>query len=79
MLYGTELFDLFILVQSDIAVLILGVSHSTVGACVLVELTLTQGLFNAFDRLVNSVLRTGHLSSTCLAESKLLLVSNSSS
>eukprot|EP00959_Pyramimonas_sp_CCMP1952_P211565 4427489-Pyramimonas_sp.AAC.1 len=31
-LYMTELFDAFCLVQSNIAVLILGISHSTVGA-----------------------------------------------
>eukprot|EP00959_Pyramimonas_sp_CCMP1952_P457068 9474241-Pyramimonas_sp.AAC.2 len=31
MLYRTELFDVFILVQGDIAVLILGVYHSTIG------------------------------------------------
>eukprot|EP00959_Pyramimonas_sp_CCMP1952_P392348 8221644-Pyramimonas_sp.AAC.1 len=59
--------------------LIFGVSHSTVGVCVLVEITLAKGIVNAFDSLVNGVLSTGHVSSTCLAVSKLLLVSNSSS
>eukprot|EP00959_Pyramimonas_sp_CCMP1952_P051448 1074942-Pyramimonas_sp.AAC.1 len=61
MLYRTELFDIFILIQSDIAVLVRGASHSTVGICVLVEFTLTKGAFNAFDRRVNGVLSTGHI------------------
>eukprot|EP00959_Pyramimonas_sp_CCMP1952_P433359 9075034-Pyramimonas_sp.AAC.1 len=60
MLYRTELFNMFILIRSGIAVLILGASHSTVPACVLFEFTLTKGILNAFGSLVNSVLCTGH-------------------
>eukprot|EP00959_Pyramimonas_sp_CCMP1952_P182791 3822650-Pyramimonas_sp.AAC.1 len=61
MLYRTELFDVFILVQSGIAVLIFGVSHSAVGACVLVEITLSKSIFYALDTLVNGVLSPGHI------------------
>eukprot|EP00959_Pyramimonas_sp_CCMP1952_P318631 6667266-Pyramimonas_sp.AAC.1 len=61
MLYRTELFDVFILVQSDIAVLIVGASHSIIGACVLVDCTLTKRIFSAFDRLVNGNLSAGHI------------------
>eukprot|EP00959_Pyramimonas_sp_CCMP1952_P181529 3795303-Pyramimonas_sp.AAC.1 len=55
------MFDIFILIQSDIAVLVLGASHSTVGICVLAESTLTENIFNAFDTFVNGVLSTGHI------------------
>eukprot|EP00959_Pyramimonas_sp_CCMP1952_P267306 5588916-Pyramimonas_sp.AAC.1 len=61
MLYRTELFDIFIFVQSDIAVLILSVSHSTVRICVPVEFTLTKGILNTCDILVTNVLSTGHV------------------
>eukprot|EP00959_Pyramimonas_sp_CCMP1952_P196782 4114614-Pyramimonas_sp.AAC.1 len=61
MMYSTELFDTFILVQSDIVVLILDVSRSTVGLCVLVEFTLTTRVFNAFDILVNRVRSADHI------------------
>eukprot|EP00959_Pyramimonas_sp_CCMP1952_P366313 7671916-Pyramimonas_sp.AAC.2 len=61
MSYGTELFDVFILVQSGITVLILGVYHSTAGARVLVEFTLTKGIFYALDILVNGVLSASHI------------------
>eukprot|EP00959_Pyramimonas_sp_CCMP1952_P399233 8365459-Pyramimonas_sp.AAC.1 len=49
MLYQTELLDVFVSVQSIIAVLILSVSHSTIG------------VFNALDRLVNGVISIGHI------------------
>eukprot|EP00959_Pyramimonas_sp_CCMP1952_P250784 5242118-Pyramimonas_sp.AAC.1 len=49
------------LIQSDIAVLVLGVSYSTVGICVLVEFTLTEGICNAFDIHVSAVLSAGHI------------------
>eukprot|EP00959_Pyramimonas_sp_CCMP1952_P034652 726364-Pyramimonas_sp.AAC.1 len=42
-------------------VLVFGVSHSTVGICVLVEFTLTESIFNAFDIFVTGVLSTGHV------------------
>eukprot|EP00959_Pyramimonas_sp_CCMP1952_P405507 8498951-Pyramimonas_sp.AAC.1 len=61
MLYRTELFDVFILAQNDIAVLVLGVYHSTVGARVLVEFTFTKHDFYALDTLVNGVLSAGHI------------------
>eukprot|EP00959_Pyramimonas_sp_CCMP1952_P327798 6862745-Pyramimonas_sp.AAC.1 len=61
MLYRTELFDVFVVVQRNTAVLILGISHSTIGACVLVELTLTRGVFYALDALVNGVLCASHI------------------
>eukprot|EP00959_Pyramimonas_sp_CCMP1952_P148222 3101454-Pyramimonas_sp.AAC.1 len=61
MLYWTELFDIFIWIQSGIAVLVLGVSHSTIGTCVLVEFTLTERIFKAFDIFVNGVLSAGHI------------------
>eukprot|EP00959_Pyramimonas_sp_CCMP1952_P260241 5441215-Pyramimonas_sp.AAC.1 len=61
MLYGTELLDLFVSVQSNIAALILGISHSTTGAFVLVEFTLTKNVFYALDILVNGVLSTSHV------------------
>eukprot|EP00959_Pyramimonas_sp_CCMP1952_P237653 4966355-Pyramimonas_sp.AAC.1 len=61
MLYRTELLDLLVLVQSNVAVLILGTSHCTIGASVLVELTLTTGVFYALDILANGVLSTGHI------------------
>eukprot|EP00959_Pyramimonas_sp_CCMP1952_P026274 551610-Pyramimonas_sp.AAC.1 len=61
MLYRTELFDIFILIQSDIAVLVLGASHSTVGICMRVEFTLARSIFNAFDTFVNGVLNTDHI------------------
>eukprot|EP00959_Pyramimonas_sp_CCMP1952_P215817 4514100-Pyramimonas_sp.AAC.1 len=47
--------------RSDIAVLICGVYHSTVGARVLVEFTLSKGIFYALDILVNGVLSAGHI------------------
>eukprot|EP00959_Pyramimonas_sp_CCMP1952_P024083 505234-Pyramimonas_sp.AAC.1 len=61
MLYMTELFNVFTLIQSDVAVLVIGVPHSTVRICVLVELTLTIGILNAFNIIVNSVLSTCHV------------------
>eukprot|EP00959_Pyramimonas_sp_CCMP1952_P285093 5960875-Pyramimonas_sp.AAC.1 len=61
MLYRTELLDVFTLVQSDITVLILGVNHSTVGARVLVEFTLAEGVFYACDIPVNGVISAGHI------------------
>eukprot|EP00959_Pyramimonas_sp_CCMP1952_P168709 3524699-Pyramimonas_sp.AAC.1 len=61
MLYGTEMLDVFIWVQSDIAVLILGISHSAIGARVLVEFTLTKSVFYAFYILVKGVLSSGHI------------------
>eukprot|EP00959_Pyramimonas_sp_CCMP1952_P201487 4213299-Pyramimonas_sp.AAC.1 len=57
----TELFDVFILIQGSIAVLVLSVSHSTVRIRVLVESTLTERIFNAIDLSVNGVLSTGHI------------------
>eukprot|EP00959_Pyramimonas_sp_CCMP1952_P047666 995067-Pyramimonas_sp.AAC.1 len=61
MLYRTELLDVLVLAQSNIAVLILGIYHSTVGACVLVELTITTSVFYTLDMLANGVLSTGHI------------------
>eukprot|EP00959_Pyramimonas_sp_CCMP1952_P257452 5378751-Pyramimonas_sp.AAC.1 len=61
MLYRTELLDVFVLVQSNIAILILAISHSTVGVCVLVEFTLNKGALYALDMLVNGVLSAGHI------------------
>eukprot|EP00959_Pyramimonas_sp_CCMP1952_P318931 6672872-Pyramimonas_sp.AAC.1 len=60
-LYRTELLDVLILVQTGITVLILGVYHSAVGACVRVEFTLTKGVFYASDTLVNGVPSAGHI------------------
>eukprot|EP00959_Pyramimonas_sp_CCMP1952_P421160 8822540-Pyramimonas_sp.AAC.1 len=56
MLCRTELLVVFILAESGIAVLVLGASYSTVGACAVVGLTLTKGTFYALDTLVNGVL-----------------------
>eukprot|EP00959_Pyramimonas_sp_CCMP1952_P180696 3778185-Pyramimonas_sp.AAC.1 len=85
MLYRTELFDIFILILSDIAVLDLGVYHSTVGMCMLVECTLTRGIFKAFDILANGVLSAGHVgainmlgSEQCVARLQLLVVGRGS-
>eukprot|EP00959_Pyramimonas_sp_CCMP1952_P286646 5993974-Pyramimonas_sp.AAC.2 len=61
MLYRTGLFDIFIWVRSGIAALILGVYHSTIGARVLVEFSLTKSVFYALDTLVNGVLKAGHI------------------
>eukprot|EP00959_Pyramimonas_sp_CCMP1952_P088498 1851580-Pyramimonas_sp.AAC.1 len=61
MLYRAGLFDIFILIQSDIAVLVLCASHGALRACVLVELTLTKGIFNAFGIFVNGVLSAGDI------------------
>eukprot|EP00959_Pyramimonas_sp_CCMP1952_P008723 182522-Pyramimonas_sp.AAC.1 len=61
MLYRTELLDVFDLVQRNIAVLVLGLSHGTLGVCVLVEFTLTTGVFYGFGALVNGVLSAGHI------------------
>eukprot|EP00959_Pyramimonas_sp_CCMP1952_P427064 8944625-Pyramimonas_sp.AAC.1 len=49
------------LIQSGIAVLILGVPRSTVRICVLVEFTLTKGILKQIGILVNSVFSTGHV------------------
>eukprot|EP00959_Pyramimonas_sp_CCMP1952_P260481 5446694-Pyramimonas_sp.AAC.1 len=43
------------------AVLILGISHSTSGICVLVALTVTIDIFYALDILANGVLSTGRM------------------
>eukprot|EP00959_Pyramimonas_sp_CCMP1952_P405056 8489322-Pyramimonas_sp.AAC.1 len=66
MLYRTELLDVSILVRSNIAVLILGISHNTSGVCVLVELALARGVLYAFDTLVNGVLSAGHIDSLAM-------------
>eukprot|EP00959_Pyramimonas_sp_CCMP1952_P216149 4521027-Pyramimonas_sp.AAC.1 len=58
MLYRTELSDVFVLAQSNTAVLIRGIYHNTIGTRVLVEFTLTKSVFYALDALVNSVLCT---------------------
>eukprot|EP00959_Pyramimonas_sp_CCMP1952_P232985 4869222-Pyramimonas_sp.AAC.1 len=60
-LYRTELLHVCMLIQSGIAVLILGVSHRTVCACVLVDFTLTKSVFYACVILVEGVLRAGHI------------------
>eukprot|EP00959_Pyramimonas_sp_CCMP1952_P114950 2403268-Pyramimonas_sp.AAC.1 len=51
MLCRTELLDVLVLVQNSIATLVLGISHSTIGARLLVEPTLTKGVFYALDTL----------------------------
>eukprot|EP00959_Pyramimonas_sp_CCMP1952_P051566 1077460-Pyramimonas_sp.AAC.2 len=61
MLYRTELLDVFVLAQSNIAALILGISHSAIGVCVLVEFTLAKNVFYAHDMLVNGVPSAGHI------------------
>eukprot|EP00959_Pyramimonas_sp_CCMP1952_P205750 4302563-Pyramimonas_sp.AAC.1 len=61
MLYRTELFDVFVLVQRSTTTLIAGISHSTIGACVLVEFTLAKSVFYTLDALVNGVLCAGHI------------------
>eukprot|EP00959_Pyramimonas_sp_CCMP1952_P235024 4911173-Pyramimonas_sp.AAC.1 len=61
MLYRTELFNVFISIQSDMAVLILGVPRSTVRKFVLVDITLTKSILNACDTLANRVLSAGHV------------------
>eukprot|EP00959_Pyramimonas_sp_CCMP1952_P272867 5704183-Pyramimonas_sp.AAC.1 len=61
MLHRTELLAVFVLVQSNIAVLILGIYHSAIGARVFVEFTLTKGVFDALDALANGVLSAGHI------------------
>eukprot|EP00959_Pyramimonas_sp_CCMP1952_P413401 8662539-Pyramimonas_sp.AAC.1 len=38
-------------------------SHSTVGACVLVELALAKGVLYALDRFANGVLSSGYICS----------------
>eukprot|EP00959_Pyramimonas_sp_CCMP1952_P108370 2265871-Pyramimonas_sp.AAC.1 len=43
------------------AALILGISHSASGARVLVEFTLTKGVFYPLDALVDDVLCAGHI------------------
>eukprot|EP00959_Pyramimonas_sp_CCMP1952_P185167 3871894-Pyramimonas_sp.AAC.1 len=52
---------IFVLVQRDIAVLILGRSDSTIGARALVDFTLTKGVLQALDALVIGVLCAGHI------------------
>eukprot|EP00959_Pyramimonas_sp_CCMP1952_P429311 8991444-Pyramimonas_sp.AAC.1 len=61
MLSRTELLDVFVQVQSNTVVLILGIPHSTIGACGLVEFTCTKGVFYAFDVLDNGILCTGRI------------------
>eukprot|EP00959_Pyramimonas_sp_CCMP1952_P118651 2480309-Pyramimonas_sp.AAC.1 len=56
MLYRTELFDVFVLAQRNTTVLSLSRPRTTIGASVLVELTLAKGVFYALDALVNGVL-----------------------
>eukprot|EP00959_Pyramimonas_sp_CCMP1952_P056390 1177599-Pyramimonas_sp.AAC.1 len=73
MLYTTELLDVFVSVQSNIAVLILGISHITIGVCVLVEFTLTKGVFYALDTLVNHVLSAGHIDIISMFGRKLVV------
>eukprot|EP00959_Pyramimonas_sp_CCMP1952_P089313 1868334-Pyramimonas_sp.AAC.1 len=51
MLYMTERFDVFVLVQRDTAVLILGIYHGTIGACVHVGFALPKGVLHALDAL----------------------------
>eukprot|EP00959_Pyramimonas_sp_CCMP1952_P182444 3815101-Pyramimonas_sp.AAC.1 len=55
-----ELFSLSTSIQGNIAVLVLSVSRITVSICVLVEFTLTESIFNAFDIFVNGILSAGH-------------------
>eukprot|EP00959_Pyramimonas_sp_CCMP1952_P042866 896960-Pyramimonas_sp.AAC.1 len=64
MLYGTELLDVFAFVQNNIAVLILGIPRSALGACVLVELTRAKGVFYTLHTLVIGVLSAGHIDIT---------------
>eukprot|EP00959_Pyramimonas_sp_CCMP1952_P367071 7688256-Pyramimonas_sp.AAC.1 len=61
MLYRTDLLGVFVLVQSNIAVLIHGIYRSKIGACVHVEFTLAKGAFSALDMFVNGVLNAGHI------------------
>eukprot|EP00959_Pyramimonas_sp_CCMP1952_P417298 8743066-Pyramimonas_sp.AAC.1 len=60
MSHETELFDAFILVQCDI-VLILGIPHSAISICMLVESTSTNNTLYALDAIVNGVLGAGHI------------------
>eukprot|EP00959_Pyramimonas_sp_CCMP1952_P451466 9452411-Pyramimonas_sp.AAC.1 len=85
MLYRTELFDIFILVQSAIAAPVLGASHSTIGTCALVECTLTESIFHAFVIFVHGVPSTGHTNvinmpgrETVIARLELLVVGRGS-
>eukprot|EP00959_Pyramimonas_sp_CCMP1952_P136493 2856434-Pyramimonas_sp.AAC.1 len=61
MLYETGLFNIFILIQGNITVLVLSVSHVTVSMCVLVEFTLAKSIFNAFNAFVNGAPSAGHI------------------
>eukprot|EP00959_Pyramimonas_sp_CCMP1952_P099340 2076838-Pyramimonas_sp.AAC.1 len=60
MLYRTELLDVFVLVQGNIAVLVLGISHSTIGACVLVEFSRAKGVLYALGIFAHGVFSAGH-------------------
>eukprot|EP00959_Pyramimonas_sp_CCMP1952_P191489 4003818-Pyramimonas_sp.AAC.1 len=61
MLYRTELLDVFVLVQSNITVLIHALHHSTIGAFVLDELTLAKGVFYALDTLAKGVISSDQI------------------
>eukprot|EP00959_Pyramimonas_sp_CCMP1952_P380222 7965604-Pyramimonas_sp.AAC.1 len=61
MLYRTELLDAFALVHSNIAALVLGISHSAISARELVEFTRAKSVFYAPDILVNGVLSAGQI------------------
>eukprot|EP00959_Pyramimonas_sp_CCMP1952_P003427 71758-Pyramimonas_sp.AAC.1 len=45
----------------NIAVLILGIYHITIGACVFVEFTLAQSVLDAIDVFVHGVPSAGHI------------------
>eukprot|EP00959_Pyramimonas_sp_CCMP1952_P400687 8395972-Pyramimonas_sp.AAC.1 len=58
MLYGTELYNAFILVQCNVAAPIFCAPRSTISTCMLVEFVLTKSVLDALDSLVNAVLST---------------------
>eukprot|EP00959_Pyramimonas_sp_CCMP1952_P304699 6376682-Pyramimonas_sp.AAC.1 len=61
MLYRTELFDAFILVQCNIAVPILCVPRRKIGRCTFVEFALAGSAPDALGALVNGVLSAGRI------------------